>query len=142
MIITLITIVILILGVIGGILGGILYDRDIVPRKCKEYIALLSLCAVFMAGIAILIEIPGIICTHCTANKDIYEYSLKRESIVKQVECISSDYEDVSKATVIANVYDWNKEVYNAKYWAKNPWTSWFWSQKFVDSLEYIELED
>lgn len=138
MIITLITIVVFVLGVIGCIL----YEQDIVPRKCKEYIALLSLCAVSMAGIAILIEIPGIICRHCTVNKDIYEYSLKRESIVKQVECISSDYEDVSKATVITNVYDWNKEVYNAKYWAKNPWTSWFWSQKFVDSLEYIELED
>lgn len=138
MIITLITIVVFVLGVIGCIL----YDRDIVPRKCKEYIASLSLCAVIIAGIAILIEIPGIICSHCTANKDIYEYNLERESIVKQVECISSEYEDVSKATVIANVYDWNKEVYKAKYWAKNPWTSWFWSQKFVDSLEYIELED
>ena len=138
MIITLITIVAFVLGVIGYILS----DRDIVPRKRKEFIILLSLCAVVMAGIAILIEIPGIIRTHCMINKDIYEYSLKRESIVKQVECISSDYEDVSKATVIANVYDWNKEVYNAKYWAKNPWTSWFWSQKFVDSLEYIELED
>ena len=138
MIITLITIIVFVLGVIGCIL----YNRDIVPQKCKECIALLSLCAVFMAGIAILIEIPGIISRHCAANKDIYEYSLKRESIVKQVECISSDYEDVSKATIIANVYDWNKEVYNAKYWAKNPWTSWFWSQKFVDSLEYIELED
>ena len=79
---------------------------------------------------------------NCTANKYIYEYSLERESIVKQVECISSDYEDVSKATVIANVYDWNKEVHNMKYWAKNPWTSWFYSQKFVDSLEYIELEN
>ena len=138
MIITLITIVAFVLGVIGYILS----DRDIVPRKRKEFIILLSLCAVVMAGIAILIEIPGIIRTHCMINKDIYEYSLKRESIVKQVECISSDYEDVSKATVIANVYDWNKEVYNSKYWAKNPWTSWFWSQKFVDSLEYIELED
>ena len=138
MIITLITIVVFVLGVIGCIL----YERDIVPRKCKEYIELLSLCAVVIAVIAILIEIPEIIYFHCTANKDLYEYSLKRESIVKQVECISSDYEDVSKATVIANVYDWNTEVYNAKYWAKNPWTSWFWSQKFVDSLEYIELED
>lgn len=138
MIITLITIVAFVLGVIGCIL----YKRDIIPQKYKEFIILLSLCAAIMAGIAILIEIPGIIRQHCAADKDIYEYSLKRESIVKQVECISSDYEDVSKATVIANVYDWNKEVYNAKYWAKNPWTSWFWSQKFVDSLEYIELED
>lgn len=138
MIITLITIVVFVLGVIGCIL----YERDIIPQKYKEFIILLSLCAVVIAWIAILIEIPDIIYQHCAINKKIYEYNLERESIVKQVECISSDYEDVSKATVIANVYDWNKEVYNAKYWAKNPWTSWFWSQKFVDSLEYIELED
>jgi len=136
MIITLITIVVFVLGVIGCIL----YERDII--KCKDYIELLSLLAVFIAGIAILIELPAIICHHCTVNKDIYEYNLERESIVKQVECISSDYEDVSKATVIANVYDWNKEVYNMKYWARSQWTSWFYSQKFVDSLEYIELEN
>lgn len=130
MIITLITIVVFVLGVIGYILSK------------REYIELLSLLAAIMSGIAILIELPLIICQHCTVNKDIYEYNLELESIVKQVECISSDYEDVSKATVIANVYDWNKEVYNMKYWAESPWTSWFYSQKFVDSLEYIELEN
>lgn len=138
MIITLITIAIFVLGVIGYIF----YNRDIIPWKYKEYIEFLSLCAVTIAGIAILIELPIIIGSHCTVNKDIYEYNLERESIVKQVECISSDYEDVSKATVIANVYDWNKKVHNTKYWAKNPWTSWYYSQKFVDSLEYIELEN
>lgn len=100
------------------------------------------MCTVFIAAIIIAIELSIIISQHCTVNKDIYEYNLERESIVKQVECISSDYEDVSKATVIANVYDWNKEVYNTKYWAKNLWTSWFYSQKFVDSLEYIELDN
>lgn len=138
MIITLITIVVFALG----IFGYILYERDIIPWKYKEYIELLSLLAVFIASIAIVVEIPIIICRHCTVNKDIYEHNLERESIVKQVECISSDYEDVSKTTVIANAYDWNKEVHNAKYWAKNPWTSWFWSQKLVDSLEYIELDN
>lgn len=138
MIITLITIAVFVLGVIGYIF----YNRDIISRKHKEFIEILSFCAVLIAGVAILFEIPIIIKSQCTANKTIYEYSLERESIVKQVECISSDYEDVSKATVIANVYDWNKEVHNAKYWAKNPWTSWFYSQKFVDSLEYIELEN
>lgn len=138
MIITLITIVVFALG----IFGYILYERDIIPWKYKEYIELLSFLAVFIANIAIAVEISTIICQHCTVNKDIYEHNLERESIVKQVECISSDYEDVSKTTVIANAYDWNKEVHNAKYWAKNPWTSWFWSQKLVDSLEYIELDN
>lgn len=51
----------------------------------------------FIANIAIAVEISIIICQHCTVNKDIYEHNLERESIVKQVECISSDYEDVSK---------------------------------------------
>lgn len=130
MIITLITIVVFVLGVIGLIF---LYD---------DFISFLSGIAVCLAGIAMLIEIAIIVDAHCAVNKNIYEYNLERESIVKQVECISSDYEDVSKATVIAKVYDWNKEVYNMKYWVKNPWTSWFYSQKFVDSLEYIELEN
>lgn len=138
MIITLITIAVFVLGVIGYIF----YNRDIIPWKCEEGIELLSLCAIGISSIAILIEFLTIIGSQCTANKCIYEYSLERESIVKQVECISSDYEDVSKATVIANVYDWNKKVHNTKYWAKNPWTSWYYSQKFVDSLEYIELEN
>ena len=111
---------------------------DIVDISNKRYSDLYSVKLIGEEAFEILKDITNIMLD----DKDIYEYSLKRESIVKQVECISSDYEDVSKATVIANVYDWNKEVYNAKYWASNPWTSWFWSQKFVDSLEYIELED
>lgn len=138
MIITLITIVVLALGVISCIL---LY-QDIIPLKYDEPIAFLSVVAVCLAGIAMFIEIAIIVDAHCAVNKNIYEYNLERESIIKQVECISSGYEDVSKATVIANVYDWNKEVYGRKYWTENPWTSWFCSQKFADSLEYIELED
>lgn len=138
MIITLITIIVLALGIAVGILSY----RDMIPRKYRECTSFWSFVAVFVAGILVLFEILIIISTHLIVDKVIYEYNLERESIVKQVECISSDYEDVSKTTVIANVYDWNMEVHNTKYWAKNPWTSWFWSQKFVDSLEYIELED
>ena len=78
MIITLITIAVFALG----IFGYILYERDIIPWEYEEYIELLSVCAVFIAGLAILIEIPLIICQHCTVNKDIYEHNLERESIV------------------------------------------------------------
>lgn len=140
MIIILITIVLFVLGVVGRVY----YKEKIeyIVRKYDFFIDSTTLIILVVCSIAIIIEMPAIIAAQCTANKDIYEYNLQRESIVKQVECISSNYEDVSKATVIENVYDWNKEVYNTKYWAKNPWTSWFYSQKFVDSLEYIELED
>ena len=33
-------------------------------------------------------------------------------------------------------------EVYDEKYWGNNIWTNWFFNQKVVDSLEYINLED
>ena len=35
----------------------------------------------------------------------------------------------------------WNKLVLEKKYWAKNPWTSWFLSQKVVDNLKYIDYK-
>ena len=77
-----------------------------------------------------------------TAEKDIYNARLERECIVKQLEIINSDYEDISKSTVIQNLYDWNEKVHDTKYWSSNPLTNWFWNKKYVDSLEYIELED
>lgn len=106
----------------------------------------------FICAIGIILCVVGIIatltsgtiigCTNIGADRDIYTAKLEYDAIVKQVECINSDYEDVSKAAVIQRVYEWNKKVYNAKYWSSNPLTNWFWNKKYVDSLEYIELED
>lgn len=123
MIITLITIVLFVLGV----LGRIYYKEKIkyIVRKYDFFIDVTTLIILTVCSIAIIIEIPAIIAAQCMANKDIYEYDIEREAIVKQVECISSEYEDVSKATVITNVYEWNKKVYNTKYWG----------EEFVDEL-------
>ena len=82
------------------------------------------------------------IITHCNTNKKIYTKQLEYESLVKQCQTVSSNYEDVSKANVIQKVYEWNAEVYDEKYWGNNIWTNWFFNQKVVDSLEYINLED
>ena len=83
-----------------------------------------------------------IICNHTAVDKSIHDYDLQYESLVKQVEAVNSEYEDVSKATVINRVYKWNKDVYSNKYWAENPWTNWLYSKKIVDSLKYIDMED
>lgn len=103
-----------------------------------------NICAVvFIAQIMVMIFcVPFIIVAQCNTNKKIYIKQLEYESLIKQCQIISSEYEDVSKANVIQNVYEWNKEVYDAKYWADNLWTNWFYNQKVVDSLEYINLED
>ena len=106
----------------------------------------------FIGAIGIILCIAGISatlisgtiigCANIGVDRDIYTAKLEYDAIVKQVECINSNYEDISKAAVIQRVYEWNKKVYTAKYWSNNLWTSWFWNKKYVDSLEYIELED
>lgn len=133
MIITLIAIGILILPIILIVLcdKGILNDYNIEDISAALFIT--GIMASLIIGIIMFIMHLGI-------DNSIYNSKLERESLVKRVECIDSNYEDVSKSDVINDVYEWNKMVHSAQYWSKNPWTSWFLSHKYVDSLEYIEL--
>lgn len=93
-----------------------------------------------VAGLIIIVVLS--ISAHCLADKHVYESELARESILKQLEAVNSDYEDVSKSKVIQRVYEWNQDVYDAKYWADSKWTNWLFSKKYADSLKYIELEE
>lgn len=130
MITTLIGFGMLVLGIVGFVLC----------KFCDDIIYCFSI-ILFVIGIIWSITCCSfIVGSHIMTDKFIYDNNLERASIVKQVECLSSDYEDVSKTTVIQKVYDWNKEVHNAQYWSDNIWTNWFWSKKYVESLEYIEL--
>ena len=95
-----------------------------------------------LGGIATFIVVVVIIIGHTGVEVDIHRAHAERESIIKQIECVNSEYEDITRQKVIEKAYDWNKNVYSAKYWGKNPFTNWFWSQEYVDSLEYIDLED
>lgn len=130
---TLIIIGLIILGVIFLLLDANYYN-DIL---CGIGVIIIVL------GVTGLIFIVGLsISARCLADKHIHESELARESIIKQLEAVNSDYEDVSKSKVIQRVYEWNQDVYDAKYWADSKWTNWLFSKKYTDSLKYIELED
>ena len=137
MIITLIGIGLFVLAIIGFVLCY----KDVFYYNVGEWVSGISVLCFVVGIVVVFICGSFIIDVNVTAEKDIYNAHLERECIVKQLEIINSDYEDVSKSTVIQNVYDWNEKVHDAKYWSSNPWTSWFWNKKYVDSLEYIELE-
>ena len=94
--------------------------------------------------ICLIFCIIGIICAHVGENKNIEMNNIEYESLCQRLEIINSEYEDMSKSDVIKDVSEWNKMVLEKKYWSKNPWTSWFFSQKVVDNLKYIDykLED
>ena len=112
-------------------------------KKSSEiYIDIICAVLIILSITGLIICIPTIVIEQCNTEQKIHSKQIEYESLIKQCQIISSEYEDVSKANVIQNVYEWNKEVYDAKYWANNPWTNWFWNQRVVDSLKYIDFED
>ena len=85
--------------------------------------------------------IIGILCSHVGENKNIEMNNIEYESLCQRLEIVNSEYEDMSKSDVIKDVSEWNKMVLEKKYWSKNPWTSWFFSQKVVNELKYIDYK-
>lgn len=99
-------------------------------------------CVFKIVGIMCLIgSLTIIICEHATVSKEIVQNKIEYNGLCKRYEIIKSEYEDVSKSDVIADITAWNSEVYNKKYWTKNPWTNWFNPREIADNLEYISLE-
>lgn len=136
MILTLIGIGLLVLALICKFL----YNHT---NWAKEDITLSIGAVALVIGIII-----AVLCSLCMiinnsfADRNIYISKLEREAIVKQLELIDTEYEDISKTEVIEKVKDWNIDVYKEKCRINNPWFNWLFSKKYADSLEYIELED
>lgn len=127
--------ILLLIFVAIGIISFILMDNEHVSYDAQE------ISAVFFVidSIAVIICILWIIIAHATVDGDIKTNEIKYQTLIKRLDVISSEYEDVSKAEVIKDIGEWNEKVISTKYWTYNPWTSWFNSKKLADSLEYIE---
>lgn len=136
--VTLLGIVLLVIGIVSFIINVKICTLDWRDAATVG----IGLTGVMGGGAIVLFCFVMLISAHTNIDKKIHDADMQYKSLVKQVECIDSDYEDVSKASVIENVYEWNKDVYDAKYWSGNKWTNWFWSKEYVDSLKYIEMEE
>lgn len=102
----------------------------------------------FPMGASMVASICGVLVTvlilcsqYLGVERELQHNQIEYETLMKRMEVVNSDYEDVSKSDVIKDIGEWNKNVYDEKYWAENPWTNWLWNKKVSDSLEYIELE-
>ena len=91
--------------------------------------------------VCLIISLIVIIATQATANHTVQQNKINYEGLCKRYEIVKSEYEDVSKSDVIADITAWNMEVYNTKYWTENLWTNWFNPKKIADNLDYIPLE-
>lgn len=105
-------------------------------------VAVVEIWSLFVGSLGFLITGCIILCSHVEVTKQISENQFEYEAIIAEVQAVNSDNEDVSKVLVIKDVNKWNKEVHRQKYWASSPWTSWCYSQKVVDKLEYIEVPE
>lgn len=95
-----------------------------------------------LGSVCLIVSIIAIIVSHATAPKIVQENKLNYEGLCKRYEVVKSEYEDVSKSDVIADITAWNIEVYKTKYWTDSPWTNWFNPKEIADNLNYILLEE
>ena len=106
-------------------------DTDEVD-SVKYLSVILGAIGLFICGLIILI-------THTGVDAQIRSNQIEYESLCDRLEIVNSDYEDISKSDVIKDVADWNDRVNRALYWSQNTWTSWFYSQREVSELKFIE---
>ena len=95
---------------------------------------------IFIVGCMVMIVcLTTIICRHAMTTKQINNNNIRYESLVKRLEIVDSEYEDVSKSDVIKDIANWNQEVYDYNYWNNNLFTNWMHSDKVAESYKYIE---
>lgn len=138
MIITLISISLIIIAIAGFLILDKTYFSDIVDGIVCYITALSGI----IGGVAICICLLLILGSHFDVDYDIHNAQLERDSIIKQLEYIDAEYENVSKVEIIQKVYEWNQSVYKEKRGSENLWINWFYSKKYADSLEYIEFDN
>ena len=138
MIITLIAISLIIIAISGILILDKTYFSDIVD----DIVCFITALSGTLGSITILICLTVILCSHIDVDYDIHKAQLERDSIIKQLEYIDAEYENVSKVEIIQKVYEWNQKVYSEKHGSENLWINWFYSKKYADSLEYIEFNN
>ena len=138
MIITLIGIALLIIVITGFLILNKLDLPYYIDDNIGFVLAMLAVAGTFITFICLTL----ILGSHVNVDFNIYNAQLKRDTIIKQIECVDTEYEDTSKIEVINRVYEWNQKVYKQKYYSESPWTNWLFNKKYADALEYIELED
>lgn len=135
MIITIIFVVMILLGIVFMKLSEHNYS------DFGDGLEMFGAASTVICSLCLIVSLIAIIVSHATAPKIVQENKLNYEGLCKRYEIAKSEYEDVSKSDIIADITTWNLEVHNVKYWTYNPWTNWFNPQIIADNLDYILLE-
>lgn len=94
-----------------------------------------------VAGFFLILSLLFLVCFHIGVNNKKELLKIEHDGLVKRLEIIDSNYEDVSKSDVIKDITEWNKRVQTTKYLYNSPFTNWFHPKEVVDCYEYIEIK-
>lgn len=128
----------IVLGVIViGVVLIILYFKNILD----EFWTYLSVPMIFIGGIVMIILLVNIGVDQ-GKGYNIEKAKQEKAELVYQLDEAKDRFDttDIHKMQIYTDIKEWNNKVYKEKYGAADPWTSWFHSQKYANSLEYIEL--
>lgn len=139
MILTLISILMFLIGIILFIIGNNTGRYDL-------YLDVWGLITMLFGGIFAFICISIVIESHIHTVPKIQEIEYKQNCLIEQNNALKEcEEEELDKTIVIyynqviLNIAEWNGEVAKEKYWAYNPWTSWFYDKRVVDTMVLIE---
>lgn len=138
MIITLIAISLIIISIAGFSIA----NKTYISVTVGDILFSIATLSGVLGSITIFICLTFILFSHIDVDYYIHNAQLERDSIIKQLEYIDAEYENVSKVEIIQKVYEWNQKVYREKRGSENLWINWFYSKKYADSLEYIEFDN
>ena len=128
--------IIMLMFLIMVIIGFILIEFD------NGSLDILGILMIGVGGACLMLSIIIISINNLTADLAIQNNRIEYDGLCRRLEIINSDYEDVSKSDVIADIAAWNISVSKAKYWSYNPWTNWYNPKCIADNLNYIPLSN
>lgn len=138
-------IILIIIGIliIGIILFYCAVKADDYSLK-GELLSEFSIMLVVVSGLALLICLLMICSVHSRHNTYIDMIAAKetRESLVKQLSIVTSDYEDVSKTEVIEKITEWNIKCKKDSYYASSFWYNWFYNWEVIAKEIPIDISD
>lgn len=133
MLITLISLFILIIGIVIAI-------YDYYTCCFNDFIVYTGITLRIIGAFATILSILLIISCQCRANIDYQKKLQEADSLKYRIEHSSENV--VGNEMLYSEVTMFNNDLRTTKYWASNPWTSWFNNQQIANKIDYIDFKE
>ena len=92
----------------------------------------------FWGGLIFFLSIFLIFINALNTESDYQTKLIEYTTLNYKLECLSKDTEENEK--LYLEIINFNSSIRTTKYWANNPWTSWFCNQLINKEIDYITI--